>query len=82
MNKALPPFVCRATNIYKNELQSFLGNIIPLLDQLQYQSLKIQHLYRELKPDLIQIDVDSLADLTDEGKGEKNQRYGKPLFLF
>ena len=71
MNKALPPFVCRATNIYKNELQSFLGNIIPLLDQLQYQSLKIQHLYRELKPDLIQIDVDSLADLTDEGKGEK-----------
>lgn len=71
MNKALPPFVCRATNIYKNELQSFLGNIIPLLDQLQYQSLKIQHLYRELKPDLIQIEVDSLADLTDEGKGEK-----------
>lgn len=71
MNKAIPPFVCRATNIYKNELQSFLGNIIPLLDQLQYQSLKIQHLYRELKPDLIQIDVDSLADLTDEGKGEK-----------
>lgn len=71
MNKALPPFVCRATNIYKNELQSFLGNIIPLLDQLQYQSLKIQHLYRELKPDLIQIDFDSLADLTDEGKGEK-----------
>jgi hypothetical protein len=71
MNKVLPPFICRATNIYKNELQSFLGNIIPLLDQLQYQSLKIQHLYRELKPDLIQIDVDSLADLTDEGKGEK-----------
>jgi len=71
MNKALPPFICRATNLYKNRLQSFLGNIIPLLDQLQYQSLKIQHLYRELKPDLIQIDVDSLADLTDEGKGEK-----------
>jgi len=71
MNKALPPFICRATNIYKNKLQSFLGNIIPLLDQLQYQSLKIQHLYRELKPDLIQIDIDSLADLTDEGKGEK-----------
>nr|WP_315173599.1 hypothetical protein [uncultured Flavobacterium sp.] len=70
MNKALPPFVVRATNIYKNKLQSFLGNIVPLLDQLQYQSLKIQHLYRELKPDLIQIDVDSLADLTDEGKGE------------
>jgi hypothetical protein len=70
MNKVLPPFIVRATNLYKNRLQSFLGNIIPLLDQLQYQSLKIQHLYRELKPDLIQIDVDSLADLTDEGKGE------------
>lgn len=69
MNKAMPPFVCRATNIYKNNLKSFLSNIIPLLDQLQMQSLKIQQLVSELKPDLIQIDVDSLADLTDEGKG-------------
>lgn len=69
MNKALPPFICRATNIYKNNLKSFLSNIIPLLDQLQMQSLKIQQLVSELKPDLIQIDVDSLADLTDEGKG-------------
>jgi len=73
MNKALPPFVCRATNIYKNNLKSFLSNIIPLLDQLQYQSLKIQQLISELKPDLIQIDVDSLADLTDEGKGDNKQ---------
>lgn len=71
MNKALPPFVCRATNLYKNKTKSFLQNIIPLLDQLQYQSIKIQHLYRELKPDLIEIGIDSLADLTDEGKGEK-----------
>jgi hypothetical protein len=70
MNKTLPPFICRATNLYKNKTQSFLSNITPLLDQLQYQSLKIQHLVSELKPDLIQIDVDSLADLTDEGKGE------------
>jgi hypothetical protein len=69
MNKALPPFICRATNLYKNRTQSFLSNIIPLLDELQRQSLKIQQLVSELKPDLIQIDVDSLADLTDEGKG-------------
>ena len=69
MNKVLPPFICRATNLYKNRLVSFLSNIIPLLDQLQYQSLKIQHLVSELKPDLIQIDQDSLADLTDEAKG-------------
>lgn len=69
MNKAMPPFICRTTNIYKNNIQSFLSNILPLLDQLQYQSLKIQHLVSELKPDLIQIDVDSLADLTDEEKG-------------
>jgi hypothetical protein len=69
MNKAMPPFICRSTNLYKNRIQSFLSNIIPLLDQLQYQSLKIQQLVSELKPDLIQIDVDSLADLTDEGKG-------------
>jgi hypothetical protein len=69
MNKAMPPFIVRSTNLYKNKIQSFLSNIIPLLDQLQYQSLKIQQLVSELKPDLIQIDVDSLADLTDEGKG-------------
>lgn len=79
MNKTLPPFICRATNIYKNKLRSFLANIIPLLDQLQYQSLKIQHLYRELKPDLIQIDQDSLADLTDEGKGKKSEIWQEAL---
>lgn len=73
MNKAMPPFICRSTNLYKNRIQSFLSNIVPLLDQLQYQSLKIQQLVSELKPDLIQIDVDSLADLTDEGKGKKSQ---------
>lgn len=73
MNKAMPPFICRSTNLYKNRVQSFLSNIVPLLDQLQYQSLKIQQLVSELKPDLIQIDVDSLADLTDEGKGKKSE---------
>lgn len=81
MNKALPPFICRATNLYKNRTQSFLSNIIPLLDQLQYQSLKIQQLISELKPDLIQIDVDSLADLTDKGKGSKAQIWQTALSI-
>jgi len=77
MNKVVPPFIVRATNIRKNKLKSFLSNIIPLLDALQNQSNKIQHLYGELKPDLIQIDSDSLADLTDEGKGEKKSEIWK-----
>jgi len=81
MNKVLPPFIVRTTNIYKNALKSFLSNIIPLLDQLNYSTIKIQHLYRELKPDLIEIDVDQLADLTDEGKGKKSEVWQQALSI-
>jgi len=69
MNKAMPPFVVQATNIYKNKLQSFQSNIIPHDNQMQYIHMKIQHLYAELKPDLIVINEDHLADLNSDTKG-------------
>lgn len=72
MNKVLPPFVVQASEIYKNKLKSFLSNIIPLCNQMQYAHLKIQHLMAELKPDLIELDLDQLADLSTDGKGGSN----------
>jgi len=47
MNKVLPPFIFRATNIYKNKLHSFLSNLKALCDQMQYAHLKILHLLAE-----------------------------------
>lgn len=70
MNKVRSPFVFRASAIYKNRLHSFLSNIKPLCDQMQYAHLKIQHLMAELKPDLMEIDLDALAELSTGTKGE------------
>lgn len=71
MNKAKSPFIAIATDIYDNRLHSFLGDIQPMCKQLQREHLKIQQLVAELKPDLTQIDLDSLADLGPEGEGDE-----------
>ena len=71
MNKVRPPYVVRAVDIYKNELHSFLDNIEPINNQLQYAHLKIQHLIAELKPDLIEVDLDMLAELDTKGAKQK-----------
>jgi len=85
LNRAKSPFIVIATNIYKNRLHSFLGDIQPMCKQLQRQHLKIQQLIAELKPDLIQIDLDSLADLggdeEEEGGGEKEEKWIMALNL-
>lgn len=78
-NKAVSPFTVRATSIYKNQLRSFLDDIEPLENQMQYIHLKIQHLVAELKPDLTIINEDALADL--EGKGDKTQILQETLKL-
>lgn len=70
MNKAVPPFVAQATDIYKNRLRSFLSDIVPHCNQMQYQHLKMQHLIAELTPDLKAVDLDQLADLNTGVKGE------------
>lgn len=86
MNKAKSPFIVIATNIYKNRLHSFLGDIQPMCKQLQREHLKIQQLVAELKPDLTQIDLDSLADLgpeVEEGEegGDKKANWEMALNL-
>lgn len=70
MDRVLPPFIAQSSNIYKNKLKSFLSGIVPLANQMQYVHLKIQHLIAELKPDLIVLDLDQLAELNTDTKGE------------
>lgn len=77
LNKVMPPFIFRASAIYKNRLHSFLSNIEPLCDQMQYVHLKIQHLMAELKPDILSLDIDELADLSSDTKGENKQHNWK-----
>jgi len=70
LNKPRPPFVFRASAIYKNKLHSFGSDIMVICDQMQYASLKIQHLMSELKPDIVEIDLDGLAAISVDEKGE------------
>jgi hypothetical protein len=84
LNRAKSPFVVIATDIYENKLRSFLSDIQPLCKQLQRQYLKIQHLISELKPDLTNIDLDSLADLggdEEEEGGDKEEKWKMALNL-
>ncbi|RDY57573.1 hypothetical protein [Flagellimonas nanhaiensis] len=74
MDRALPPFIAQASNLYKNKLRSFLSNIIPMCNEMQMQHLKIKHLISELKPDNIVINVDALADISSDTKGESKAK--------
>ncbi|MBC7845561.1 MAG: hypothetical protein H7Y10_03615 [Flavobacterium sp.] len=76
MNKVKPPFIARATDIYKNKLKSFLGDIQPVCRELQREHLKLQQLILELKPDLTEIDLDSLATL-EGAKGDSKKETWK-----
>jgi hypothetical protein len=79
MDKVLPPFVVQSTNLYRNRLRSFLKNIVPLCKTLQRIHLKIQHLVAELKPDLIEIDIDQIANLVGDAKGNPEENIKKTL---
>ena len=68
LNNPIAPFVLRATDIYKNRVTAFLDKIIPLSDELQNIYMKMKHLRSEIKPDLISIDLDQVADLTENPK--------------
>lgn len=68
MNKAMSPFIFMASDIYENRPLSFLTKIKPLAVQMQMQHLKLQHFTSELTPDIIEVDLDMLAEL-DDGKG-------------
>ncbi|AGO47508.1 portal protein [Cellulophaga phage phi19:3] len=78
MDRVLPPFIAQASELYKNKLRSFQSNVIPIANQMQYVHLKMQHLMSELKPDLIELDIDQLAQLTTDMKdGDSKQENWK-----
>jgi hypothetical protein len=81
MNKVKPPFIARATDIYKNKLKSFLGDIQPVCRELQREHLKLQQLILELKPDLTEIDLDSLAVLEGAKGDSKKENWKTALNL-
>jgi len=81
MNKVKSPFVVRATDIYKNKLKSFLGDIQPVCRELQREHLKLQQLILELKPDLTEIDLDSLAVLEGAKGDAKKENWKTALNL-
>lgn len=73
MNVAISPIIMQASDIYENRLKSFLSDIVALCKDLFQTQLKIQHLRSELKPDLVSINLDQLAELeipTKNGKKE------------
>lgn len=72
LNKAKSSFIVRATDIYNNELHSFLDNIEVPAKQLQKIHLKIQHLMAELKPDMTILNEDALADISGTGDKKAN----------
>jgi hypothetical protein len=68
MNKAMSPFVVMSPDIYENIPRSFLDDIKPMAEDLMNIIYKIRALRAELKPDLVSIDLDQLANLGN-GKG-------------
>lgn len=74
MDRAQCPFIAQSTNIYKNRLKSFLSNIIPMIDKLILADFKIQHLMMELKPDIVVVNLDQLAEIEPIAKGESKMK--------
>lgn len=81
MNKAMSPYITFATDIYKNKLSSFVDPIEELSDELNFIALKIQHLTSELKPDLIVVNEDALAEISDGTGNSKTEAWQTALDL-
>lgn len=81
MNKAMSPFLTHALDIYNNKLYSFTDEIEVIADNMQLTALKIKQLLNELRSDVIEIDLDSLAELPSEG-GTKRASWQEAFDLF
>ncbi|QQU04232.1 hypothetical protein [Myroides odoratus] len=81
MNKAMSPFLTHALDIYNNKLYSFTDEIEVIADGMQLTALKIKQLLNELRSDVIEIDLDSLAELPSEG-GTKRAAWQEAFDLF
>ncbi len=81
MNKAMSPFITFAYDIYKNDLKAFTDEIEVIADNMQLTALKIKHLLGELKPDVLTVDLDLLAEIPTNG-GTKRAAWEEALDLF
>ncbi|MVX36217.1 hypothetical protein [Myroides sp. LoEW2-1] len=81
MNKAMSPFLTHALDIQNNTLHAFTDEIEVIADGMQLTALKIKHLLSELKPDVIELDIDLLAELPTLG-GTKREAWEEALDLF
>jgi hypothetical protein len=73
LDRAMPPFIAQSSNIYRNKLRSFLSNIIPMCDDLQLITYKIKHLVNKLRPDMQVVNLDALAEINLDVRGETKQ---------
>lgn len=81
MNMAHSPYITMAYDIYENRLRSFSDNIEVPARMLQKIHLMIQRLIGQLRPDIIEIDLNLLAEL-DTGKGgSKKEKWVEALNL-
>ena len=72
MNKAHSQFIPISYDIYENRLRSFLDNIEVPARMLQKIHLMMQRLVGKVRPDLVRINTDTLAELdTSEGSNKK-----------
>jgi hypothetical protein len=81
MNKAMSPFLTHALDIRNNTLHAFTDEIEVIADGMQMTALKIKHLLSELKPDVIELNIDMLAELPTLG-GTKREAWEEALDLF
>lgn len=81
MNKAHSQFITISYDLYENRLRSFLDNIEVPVRQLQKIHLLIQRLMGQLRPDVVELDLDLLAEL-DAGKDSKEENWQTALKLF
>jgi hypothetical protein len=68
---ALSDYIVRAADLYENKLNSFVADVEPIIDQMHYTLLKLQHLTAEIRPNGANIDIDMLASLEGKIKGQK-----------
>lgn len=74
MNQSRSSFITLSYDIYENRLRSFIDNIKVPVRQLQKTHLLIQRLMGQLRPDIVELDLDLLAEL-DLGEGNKKKAW-------
>jgi len=81
-DNALSDYVIRTSDWFENKPHSFVEEIEPVLDQMHYTLLKLQHLVAEIRPNGANIDLDMLAELESATKGGEKMSWQEILAMF